>query len=313
MKRVQEFYLPVNVDEGVCISDDCTHRSDVCSLFSIHVQVCELSSDDAFSFILYYGLKWDVDSTHSSCVLSIEKNLPDDIRKEVLLGTENGAYGSFMNAVADHYTEKYHQKKERRWKSKINKVISRSGSPRGCMRGVRCPVCRVYQFHNCVICPTCATLGRKTWIVLSCPDETCIASKKKRHEAEQMSVEELSKYTCNGKDRICVDEIYTVFPLDFLCSLYKFGALDIIKNSTRTEEYLLTKYAIDNKKTYYGTSLSIAVVNKVLNEAALSSLQLQASDNVKGPDELRNVLDDGISQFCQPDSIERQLFGIGMR
>ena len=131
MKRVQEFYLPVNVDEGVYISDDCTHRSDVCSLFSIHVQVCELSSDDAFSFILYYGLKWDVDSTHSSCVLSIEKNLPDDIRKEVLLGTENGAYGSFMNAVADHYTEKYHQKKERRWKSKINKVISRSGSPRG--------------------------------------------------------------------------------------------------------------------------------------------------------------------------------------
>lgn len=76
---------------------------------------------------------------------------------------------------------------------------------------------------------------------------------------------------------------------------------------------MLTKYAVDNKKTYYGTSLSIAVVNTVLNEAALSSLQLQASDNVKGPDELRNVLDDGISQFCQPDSIERQLFGIGMR
>ena len=70
----------MNVDEGVYISDDCTHRSDVCSLFSIHVQVCELSSDDAFSFILYYGLKWDVDSTHSSCVLSIEKNLPDDTK-----------------------------------------------------------------------------------------------------------------------------------------------------------------------------------------------------------------------------------------
>ena len=235
MKRVQEFYLPVNVDEGVYISDDCTHRSDVCSLFCIHVQVCELSSDDAFSFILYYGLKWDVDSTHSSCVLSIEKNLPDDIRKEVLLGTENGAYGSFMNAVADHYTEKYHQKKERRWKSKINKVISRSGSPRGCMRGVRCPVCRVYQFHNCVICPTCATLGRKTWIVLSCPDETCIASKKKRHEAEQMSVEELSKYTCNGKDRICVDEIYTVFPLTFCvpCTSLELWTLSRIRRGRR--------------------------------------------------------------------------------
>ena len=189
------------------------------------IEVCELSSDDAFSFILYYGLKWDVD----------KKNLPDDIRKEVLLGTENGAYGSFMNAVADHYTEKYHQKKERRWKSKINKVISRSGSPRGCMRGVRCPVCRVYQFHNCVICPTCATMGRKTWIVLSCPDETCIASKKKRHEAEQMSVEELSKYTCNGKDRICVDEIYTVFPLTFCvpCTSFELWTLSRIRRGRR--------------------------------------------------------------------------------
>lgn len=230
--------------------------------------------------------------------------------REVNLGTEYGIPGAAMDSVSRLYSSLYHFKPEPSFDSRIKKSLKSSGLPNGCTRGVKCPRCDTLMFTTLVICPLCAD-NTIVWLVKSCPDEKCIANKKRREEAEKMTLEELRNCVCHNPERVCVNEIFTVFPQDFIITLYIYGLLERIQNSRPSEEYLLARYSIDNKKTFFGTSLCAAAIHNAMGDKELYDMNMASLSQLQGPDELRGNLNNGISQLCSEQSIERRVFQIG--
>ena len=230
--------------------------------------------------------------------------------REVNLGTENGISAAAMDSISGLYSSLHHFEPEPSFDSRIKKSLKSSGLADGCTRGVKCPRCGTLLFTTLVICPVCAD-ETIVWLVKSCPDKKCIANKKRREEAEKMPLEELRECVCHNPERVCVNEIFTVFPQDFLLTLYIYGLLARIQNSKPSEEYLLARYSIDNKKTFFGTSLCAAAIHNAMGDEELYDMNMASLSQLQGPDELRGNLNNGISQLCSESSIERLVFQIG--
>ena len=230
--------------------------------------------------------------------------------REVNLGTKHGIPGAAMDSISHLYSSQYHFKPEPKFKSRIKKSLKSSGLADGCTRGVKCPRCGTLLFTTLVICPVCAD-ETIVWLVKSCSDPNCVANKNKREEAEKMPLEELRECVCDNPERVCVNEIFTVFPPDFLLTLYHYGLLARIQNSKPSEEYLLARYSIANKKTFFGTSLCAAAIHNAMGDKELYDMNMASLNQLQGPDELRGNLNNGISQLCSESSIERLVFQIG--
>ena len=213
-----------------------------------------------------------------------------------------------FHEIIDIITDEYHITKELRWEAKLRLVLSVSGCPRGCVRGIYCNHCQRWLFHCRVFCPLCPGMN---WLVKGCRDRDCYGKDESHLTEEQKSipVDSLRSETCRGLDRVSDEEVITIFPQDFLCAAHRNGVDQKIKMSTRTELLDSIKHAISKGKSFFGTTLAARDVFRKMGENELSSLIDEKFSSLKCNDErIEERLDSALELFCSADSPESKLF-----
>ncbi len=222
-----------------------------------------------------------------------------------------GCSSSFAERNLRFFCSSFEKEKMRTYQSMLTCIIRLAGLPTGGVRGIWCPKCAHYDFHDYIICPRCAGKHVLSILLHGCTTQGCYAHKceeKIAGKSEHDAVELLKGLVCHNGSRHSDYEVHTLMLLDFLVIAKRAGVLDKIKASTRSEILLTQQYAAENKLFFPMNCFNAASCFKSWGEDECYEAAMIAHEGVPFPEEMYGAVDSGFNSCCSENSPEISVF-----